>query len=446
MAAAEAIKDGVEYTATAFACGIFLHGFIDERIRVTWKRLGIIFAAVVFLSFSDILMQNYLGWNLILIPAFFLCTAVALQWKIKADPAGFIKRLIFIIGTDIAISVYSLELVMLSASLAGVGDAAAKAGMRETGESIGFYLVYVGVVILIGAVLYYLTVRRGAAMLFRGSDIILTVAMGTIILLSLGLYMYIENNEMVKLYRTGLEAMLLLLLLVMPVMIYKNRQSAYFIEMSAHNESYLEAELAASRQYRESQEETRAFRHDMRNNLTLLAGLMQEKKYEEAEQYIRDLNGELAALSPRIVTGDDMLDSLISSKLGELERQGIVLTVNGVIDGGLNWKPIDICAVFANALDNAMRACQSVPEDSQRYIRISFRKTELQRVITIANSVAKPVDCAKLLSGEGRYTTKTDNNRHGFGMHNIRRTVEKYGGILKASCEDNEFRLTIVLT
>ena len=446
MAAAEAIKDGVEYTATAFACGIFLHGFIDERIRVTWKRLGIIFAAVVFLSFSDILMQNYLGWNLILIPAFFLCTAVALQWKIKADPAGFIKRLIFIIGTDIAISVYSLELVMLSASLAGVGDAAAKAGMRERGESIGFYLIYVGVVILIGAVLYYLTVRRGAAMLFRGSDIILTVAMGTIILLSLGLYMYIENNEMVKLYRTGLEAMLLLLLLVMPVMIYKNRQSAYFIEMSAHNESYLEAELAASRQYRESQEETRAFRHDMRNNLTLLAGLMQEKKYEEAEQYIRDLNGELAALSPQIVTGDDMLDSLISSKLGELERLGIVLTVNGVIDGGLNWKPIDICAVFANALDNAMRACQSVPEDSQRYIRISFRKTELQRVITIANSTTEKTDAARLLSGEGRYTTKSDKSRHGFGLHNIRRTVEKHGGMLKVSCDDKEFRLTIVLT
>ena len=446
MGAGSVIKDGVEYTAMAFACGIFLHGFFDDRIKVTWKRLGIIFCSIVILSLLDILMQIKLGWNLILIPAFFLCTAVVLQWDIKSDLAGFIKSLVFTIGTDIAISVYSLELVMLGASLAGVSDAAAKAGMRETGESIGFYLAYVGVLILIGTVLYFLTVRRGAAMLFRGSDIILTIAMGTIILLSLGLYMYIENNEMVKLYRTGLEAMLLLLLLVMPVMIYKNRQSAYFIEMSAHNESYLEAELAASRQYRESQEETRAFRHDMRNNLNLLAGLMQEKKYEEAEQYISDLNGELEALSPRIVTGDDMLDSLISSKLGEVERQRIELTVNGVIDGGLNWKPIDICAVFANALDNAMRACASMPEDSQKYIRITFRKTELQRVITIANSTTEQPDCAKLLSGGGRYTTKSDKSRHGFGLHNIRRTVEKYGGMLKVSCEENEFRLTIVLT
>ena len=93
-----------------------------------------------------------------------------------------------------------------------------------------------------------------------------------------------------------------------------------------------------------------------------------------------------------------------------------------------------------------MRACVSMPEDAQKYIRITFRKTELQRVITIANSTTESPDCAKLLSGEGRYTTKGDKSRHGFGLHNIRRTVEKYGGMLKVSCEDNEFRLIIVLT
>ena len=243
-----------------------------------------------------------------------------------------------------------------------------------------------------------------------------------------------------------LESVLFLLLIVMPLMIYKNRQSAYFNEMSAHNESYLEAELAASRQYRETQEETRAFRHDMRNNLTLLAGLLKEKNYEEAERYLEDLSGELAELSPRIVTGDDMLDSLISSKLPELDRQGIALTVNGVIDGGLSWKPIDICAVFANAIDNAIRACEILPEGVERYIRISFRKTELQRVITITNRTAEKVDCAKLLSGEGRYTTKQEKSLHGFGLRNIRRTVEKYGGIMQLSSDEDEFRMTIVLT
>ena len=178
----------------------------------------------------------------------------------------------------------------------------------------------------------------------------------------------------------------------------------------------------------------------------MLSGLLKEKKYKEAEKYISDLTGDLAALSPRIVTGDDMLDSLISSKLGELDRQGIVLTIDGGIDGGLNWPPIDICAVFANAIDNASRACMETEDGSEKYIRISFRKTKLQRVIKISNSTAAKVDCDRLMSGGSRYTTKNDKNDHGYGLMNIRKTVEKYSGLMKLSSTDNEFIITIVLS
>ncbi len=440
------IKDGVEYTAAAFTTGIFLHCFFDEKIRATRKNMAVIFAFIVALSFLDILMQKCLGWNLILIPAFFLCTAITLQWNIETDLAAFFKRLFWIVGTEVAIAVYSLELVMLGGSLAGIERMPEKAGMIEVPETMAFYVAYIAVILLIGAILYFLLVRRGTAMLFRGSDMILTITMGTIIVLSLGLYLYVERSAMLWLFRKGMEGILLLLLVLMPILIFKNRQSAYFNDMSARNESYLEAELAASRQYRDAQEETRAFRHDMRNNLNLLAELLRKKEYEKAESYIADLTGGLAELSPRIVTGDDMLDSLISSKLAELEKKNIALTVDGVIEGGLDWKPIDICAVFANAIDNAAQACEQMPEEKERYIRITFRKTQLQRVISIINSTAETVEDAELLSGKRRYTTKKDKSNHGFGLGNIRRTAEKYGGIVKISAEENEFRLTIVLT
>ena len=440
------IKDGVEYTAAAFTTGIFLHCFFDEKIKVTRKNMPVIFVLVVAISFLDILLQKCLGWNLILIPAFFLCTAITLQWNIETDLAAFFKRLFWIIGTEVALAVYSLELVMLGGSLAGIEHMPQKAGMTDVPETMAFYLTYIATILLIGVILYFLLVRRGTAMLFRGSDMILTITMGIIILLSLGLYLYVERTAMQWLFRMGMEGMLLLLLVLMPILIFKNRQSAYFNDMSARNESYLEAELAASRQYRDAQEETRAFRHDMRNNLNLLAELMRKKEYEKAESYIADLTGGLAELSPRIVTGDDMLDSLISSKLAELEKKNIALTVDGVIEGGLNWKPIDICAVFANAIDNAAQACEQMPEEKERYIRITFRKTQLQRVISIINSTAETVEDTELLSGKRRYTTKKDKSNHGFGLGNIRRTAEKYGGIVKISAEENEFRLTIVLT
>ena len=431
------LETGVELAIFYFTCGMILHCFFDDRVKVTLKRTGFVFVMTEVLAAADEVMEKKLGFSFLLMLGIFFVPLIVMQWGTKVGLTGFFKGLLNTVLTELFLIVYCFELVSLSASVMNVENA---------DEKNMFSRLTLTLIFLIGALLWALMVRRGITMPFRRSDKLLAVMMLVIVMIAMGVYFDIEKSESIVFNRQAVAVMLILLLLIMPVMIYKNRQSAYFSEMSAHNESYLEAELAASRQYREAQEETRAFRHDMRNNLNMLAGLMKEHDYEAAEEYIADLAGGLAELSPRIVTGDDMLDSLISSKLAELDRQGIELTVKGVIEGGLDWKPIDICAVFANAIDNAARACTEVPEGRDKYIRLAFRKTELQRVVTITNSTAEKVDCTKLMAGEGRFTTKEDKSLHGFGLRNIRRTVEKYGGIMQLASEDNEFRMTVVLT
>ncbi|MBP1534614.1 MAG: ATP-binding protein [Ruminococcus sp.] len=432
-----ALENAVEMSVFAFTGGMVVHCFFDDRVKVTLKKVGLVFVLFIVLSLVDDLMAKILGFEFLMMPGIFFVPPVVMQFGAKQGLAGFFKGLLNYLLIDLLLIVYYYEMVALSAYVLDIKNAE---------DTDVFYYVLITLIFLMGAVLWFIMVRRGTTMPFRRSDKLLTVLLFFITMLNMSTIVDPEENNVELLDKQTVSVMMLLLLLVMPVMIFKNRQSAYFSEKSAYNESYLEAELAASRHYRESQEETRAFRHDMRNNLNLLASLMKEHDYEAAEQYIADLAGGLAELSPRIVTGDDMLDSLISSKLADFDRQGIELTVKGVIEGGLDWKPIDICAVFANAIDNAAAACKEVPEGMDKYIRLSFRKTELQRVMTITNSTAGKVDCAKLMSGEGRYTTKKDKSQHGFGLRNIRRTVERYGGVMQISSEENEFRMTIVLT
>jgi sensor histidine kinase regulating citrate/malate metabolism len=247
-----------------------------------------------------------------------------------------------------------------------------------------------------------------------------------------------------KLIRGSLTVFSVLLILIIPIVIIKTRQTAYFSELSTRSEQFLEAELAASNAYRQSQEDTRAFRHDMNNNLAVVSSLMKKGDYREAEQYINELHGRLASFSPRIVTGDDMLDALICSKLTDIESKGISFTVNGVIEGGLGWKPIDICAVFANMIDNAAEACERMTYGA-RYIDLSFRKTEHQRIITLRNSTAEKVDCSRLGDGT-HYTSKADSGSHGFGVKNIKDTLNKNGAMMQLCCSENEFMTTIILT
>ena len=236
----------------------------------------------------------------------------------------------------------------------------------------------------------------------------------------------------------------ILVMIILPLFLIKSRQGAYFNELSMRNERFLDAELVASNLYREAQEDTRAFRHDMKNNLIILASMMQEKRYSEAEQYIADMQGKISALSPKVITGDQMLNSLISSKLSEMEKSGIRFSIRGVMEGGLNWKPIDTCAVFANAIDNAIEACQHVQDINRRFIRLSFRKTECQHIITLSNSTVNNLD-SKLLNGSTRFTSKTEKNSHGYGLSNMRKALDKYGAIMELSCANGVFSTTIII-
>ena len=43
-------------------------------------------------------------------------------------------------------------------------------------------------------------------------------------------------------------------------------------------------------------------------------------------------------------------------------------------------------------------------------------------------------------------TTKADKLNHGFGLANIKRTVDKYSGHTSISCEDNFFTLNITFS
>ena len=63
----------------------------------------------------------------------------------------------------------------------------------------------------------------------------------------------------------------------------------------------------------------------------------------------------------------------------------------------------------------------------------------------LVNSSDEEVDCEKLMNSEVPLTTKEDKQLHGYGVRNIRRTVEYYGGMLRMSCEDGQFRLEMIM-
>ena len=238
-------------------------------------------------------------------------------------------------------------------------------------------------------------------------------------------------------YAIGIE----LLGLIVPIFMIVSSTERALSSKNKYQETYLAAELEYINQYKKQQTETRAFRHDIKNNLAVTQMMLDEGQIEEARKHITDMLGNVSSLSQKYATGDDMLDIIVSMKADRMEELGISFSLDGVADGGLKIKPMDMCSIFANALDNAIEAASECEAPS---VSVNIKRTDKFFIIKITNSTKEKADIGKLMSSSG-YTSKNDKEHHGFGLMNIRRSVENYNGVLKADATDSTFTLSVMM-
>lgn len=306
-------------------------------------------------------------------------------------------------------------------------------------------------IIVYGGVYYYLTnnfIKKDIFVPFRKREKWLVAFYTFYLFVIWGMIILSEEDALTEI-KSAVQAMLGLAVVVLgvlfPLYLCKNRVSGYYKEQKEYQEEFLQAELLHFQQYKEAQEETRRFRHDIRNHLECLDMLLKEDKTFEAKMYLESLSWQVKELSPCIVTGDEMVDCIVAAKYSQMQQENIVFQIDGVLDGGLAWKAVDICCVFANALDNAIEACRKLSSDRERRIAMTIKRTGQFYSIDISNTVAGQVNCERLLNKQVIYTTKENQNLHGFGISNMQRTVERYGGMMKLSCTDSIFNVSFIV-
>lgn len=187
-----------------------------------------------------------------------------------------------------------------------------------------------------------------------------------------------------------------------------------------------------------SDNEIRAMRHDMRNNIQVLKLLLENGDYDKMREYLDEMGDNLVSADVSSHTGDTIADAIIADKTAKAEDCGVKLKCSGKITG-VEISPVDMCKILANLLDNAIEAA-SVPElseigDSLRTIELQFRKTDNFFMISVTNpcAVAPEINDGKI------QTSKKDRKNHGFGIHNIENAASGYGGELTVDCEEKPY-------
>lgn len=183
------------------------------------------------------------------------------------------------------------------------------------------------------------------------------------------------------------------------------------------------------------EERIRGIYHDMKNHLLLL----QEpgRSNQESGQMITALQEQISSYENYYKTGNTFLDIIIRDKVQKAKEQGIDFSAMIHFEDGSFLEPLDISAIFGNALDNAIEASLKLPA-SERLITIKANRFRDMLSIVIENNAAHEI-------AADRQTTKQDKFLHGFGLKSIEKSAEKYQGQCSVKQEAGSFILEIII-
>lgn len=179
--------------------------------------------------------------------------------------------------------------------------------------------------------------------------------------------------------------------------------------------------------------------HDMKNFLLYLRA---NNGGAELESSIEQLMAGIEPYGAEIATGSSVLDVILSEKLSLCAQKQIVCVP--YLDGALLrfMKPLDLCTLVGNAMDNAIESCAKIADPARRLIHLHTVKRGETVLFTVRNTFDRRPELKNGLP----MTTKADAANHGYGLRNMRYVTEQYGGVLTCGIEGEEFVLKVLLT
>ncbi len=187
-------------------------------------------------------------------------------------------------------------------------------------------------------------------------------------------------------------------------------------------------------------QEIRRLKHDMKAHISALNKYAEEESWELLKEYLGGLTEQHSIQKLSVIhTGNELVDAIISDGVNKGYGDDITIECMGELPQDMEISDFDLCTIFSNLLSNAMEACKKLIS-SEKKIHIRLKNTKGEIWIVFENPVEWDVDVAAL----GTYTSKHDKENHGFGINNIRSTVEKYDGNMAMSAESGIFKTVII--
>lgn len=187
--------------------------------------------------------------------------------------------------------------------------------------------------------------------------------------------------------------------------------------------------------------ETRKYRHDEKNHILALQGLVKEKSYDKLQTYLEDMLKTFAAMGDNIIKSEnEVINSILNYKIKNMAENHIKIKADVYVKEKLPISDYDISVILGNMLDNAAEAVTKIPEEN-RFIDIYISDERNKFIIKIKNTFDGKLN----MRGKNLETTKENKQEHGIGINSINDTVKKYDGFFETTYDEKEFTAYIMI-
>lgn len=199
----------------------------------------------------------------------------------------------------------------------------------------------------------------------------------------------------------------------------KNELNQKFLEEQKNHYKYLE----------ERERETKLFRHDIRNHMNCIMESWHEQKYDEVGKYIEDICGRMENFGNVITVHNGIVDAILNKYYSDSKKMNVSMSVCGHLPVDCDIEAFDLCTIFSNLLANAIEAAA---KSKKKCVEVECGYKDNKIMISIKNDYNGVVKIK-----DGMYiTSKENSDYHGYGLINVKRSVDKYSGYINIEAEE----------
>ena len=358
-----------------------------------------------------------------------------------AFSAIFLKGNIFekiLISVINYVLVYFINLPVMSAISAITGIPMLQLQMSQNVEHV--VCLFITKILYFAVTQFILSFRKKEEYHFsRNEWIMILSAFMITLLIGISMYMITVGGKTTEYIYVAVTLLISCLDAVIFIFLRKMNRTSQIEKERDIMEIQLQRQQDEMQHLQQQYEEISILRHDFRNGIDCLCGMIEQGDCSGALAYAKRFKErKVNTILSQVQCSSTMLNAVVNAKFNDAQSKGIDTSLRLVVQIPHDLE-FDLSIMLSNLLDNAIEACEKNPSNAQILLTIS-EEAGYYRIV-VRNTIAASV----LKKNQELKTEKANKKLHGWGLRSVTDLVSKRNGLIDFYEKEGMFYVDILL-